>query len=342
MFEIFRFPFIKTIASRRYNKAFGLGESPIFTEYNQDFIFNIKFGNILKCSGDILLCPLSEDFKPSNPLSRRIIEKEGKWLKQTIEKLYTSEHPQWIGSEHVAFLPCRKLKYRGLLFVSVDFYSENRENINTARIAEALEVAAKYNCQRLTCPENVLYTESQKHDYDYIFYQWNSVINSLKDAFKIEFVIETLVQKKIASITRLQDSVVYYNFRNADVEYLPACSQILPHFRKHIKYIRTVYSLSARTAYQIRQLLTSPIKESKANRLFKKLHRIMGEYDESSVCNCNEGFEFFILGLCKEMPWNFFEIAGLLFNFPFEEGFNEFILAERFSDISKFEYRSKQ
>ena len=87
MLEIFRFPFIKTIASKRCDKAFGLGENPFPNRCDQDFVFNIKFGNILKSSGDILLCPLSEGFKPSNPLSRKIIEKEGKWLKKIIETL---------------------------------------------------------------------------------------------------------------------------------------------------------------------------------------------------------------------------------------------------------------
>ena len=150
----------KTIISRRFKElAFLDCGGNLFRDglWNEDFIFNVKMGNLLKNSGDILLCPISECFRPSNPLSREIIRKEGKWLKDKIEDLYTSETAKWIGSEHVAFLPCRKLKYRGILFVCVDFYSENRAEINAARIAEALVVARRYGCAKLTCPQNILY-----------------------------------------------------------------------------------------------------------------------------------------------------------------------------------------
>ena len=343
MFETLRFPFIKTIASKRYDKAFGLGDTPILTGYNQDFIFNIKFGNILKSSGDILLCPLSEDFKPSNPLSRKIIKKEGKWLKKTIDELYTSEHPQWIGSEHVAFLPCRKLKYRGIFFVSVDFYSENREEINALRIAEALEVAHKYNCKKLTCPQNLLYNPNEKYSFDYLYYQWNRIIQALNHKAKIDFVIETIVQRNLTGFHMLQNSMTLYDFSNSLVEYLPNCAQILPHYRKQLKSINTAYYFSEKTAKQIRCLLTSEIKQSHAERLFNKLFRLMGAYGETSPSSGNEGFIFYLLGLCHEMPWNFLKLKELFDNLPkdMHGSFDNFIFKERFRDISKFEYRSK-
>ena len=343
MLEIFRFPFIKTIASKKYDKVFGLGDTPVLTGCNQDFIFNLKFGNILKSSEDILLCPLSEEFKPSNPLSRKIIKKEGKWLKKSIEELYTSEHPQWIGSEHVAFLPCRKLKFRGILFVSVDFYSENREEINVARIAEALEVAARYNCRKLTCLENLLYNTDEKYSFDYLYYQWNNIILALKNKIKIDFVIETIVQKNLRGFHLFQGAMTLYDFSNSLVEYLPNCAQILPQYRKQLKSINTVYYFSNRTAKQIRHLLTAEINQRQANRLFKKLFRLMGTYGESSVMSCNEGFIFFILGLCHEMPWNFLKLKELFDNLPKDKhgAFDNFIYRERFRDISKFEYRSR-
>jgi len=343
MIEILRFPFIKTIASKRCDKAFGLGENSIPTRCNQDFVFNIKFGDILKSSGDILLCPLSEDFKPSNPLSRKIIEKEGKWLKRTIEALYTLEHPHWIGSEHVAFLPCRNLKYRGILFVSVDFYSENREEINAARIAEALEVAARYNCQRLTCSENLLYNPDKKYSFDYIYYQWDEIILALKHKVKINFVIETLVQRNLRGFHFFQSSMTLYDFSNSLVEFLPNCAQILPHYRKQLKSVNTVYYFSDKTAKQIRRLLTTEIKQRQANRLFNKLHFLMGNYGETSVTSCNEGFIFYLLGLCHEMPWNFLKLKELFENLPKDKhgNFDNFIFKERFRDLTKFEYRSK-
>ena len=313
MLEIFRFPFIKTIASKRYDKVFGLGDTPVLTGCNQDFIFNLKFGNILKSSGDILLCPLSEEFKPSNPLSRKIIKKEGKWLKKSIEDLYTSEHPQWIGSEHVA------------------------------RIAEAMEVAARYNCRKLTCPENLLYNTDEKYSFDYLCYQWNNIILALKNKIKIVFVIETIVQKNLRGFHLFQGAMTLYDFSNSLVEYLPNCAQILPQYRKQLKSINTVYYFSNRTAKQIRHLLTAEINQRQANRLFKKLFRLMGTYGESSVMSCKEGFIFFLLGLCHEMPWNFLRLKELFDNLPKDKhgAFDNFIYRERFRDISKFEYRSR-
>ena len=53
----------------------------------RNFVCNIKFGNLLKESGDILLCPLSENFVPSNFLAQSIVRTEGKWLKDKLENL---------------------------------------------------------------------------------------------------------------------------------------------------------------------------------------------------------------------------------------------------------------
>ncbi len=345
MSELLRFPFIKIISLQKTTniRSFDLKTSKMLKEYDKDFLSKIQFGDILKSSGDILLCPVSENFKPSNSLSRKIIKKEGKLLKKEIESLCSSDSPKWIGSEHVAFLPCRKLKYRGILFVSIDFYSDNREDINAARIAEALEVADKYNCIKLTCPQNLLYSpEDNNFSFDYIECQWVDIILALKDKIKIDFVIENLVQKNLLSFLKFQNSTPRKNIRYSLIEYLPDCAQILPHYRKKLKYIRTVYNFSARTARQLRKLLTNPIKDSKALHLFKKLQKIMGVYHENGSRLCNEGFEFFVFRLCKEMPWNFQKLKELFENLPEDKygSFNNFIFEKRFSDLSMFEYRS--
>ena len=67
----------------------------------------------------------------------------------------------------------------------------------------------------------------------------------------------------------------------------------------------------------------------------------MDLYEESGVGRCNEGFEFFILGLCNEMPWNFLQLKELFENLPEDKygSFDDFIFKERFRDLSKFEYR---
>ena len=49
-----------------------------------DFVCRIRFGNLLRDSGDILLCPLGEDFKPSNPLAHWVVTREGKWLRKKL------------------------------------------------------------------------------------------------------------------------------------------------------------------------------------------------------------------------------------------------------------------
>lgn len=116
MTDLLRFPFIKTLSSVVYDKAFGLTGNPQSTLIDQNFIFKIRYGNLLKDSGDILLCPISEGFKPSNPISRSIIKKEGKWLDKEIKNLYSSDNAKWIGSEHVAFFSVQEFEVQGNSF----------------------------------------------------------------------------------------------------------------------------------------------------------------------------------------------------------------------------------
>ena len=304
------FDFLKTkiIASVKMKGIQGFSDFNPFTPYKQDFICNLKFGDLLKDSGDILLCPLSEGFKPSNPLSRQIIVKEGKWLKDEIESLYQGKRSNWIGFKHVVFLPCRKLKYRGIIFVSVDFYSENRREVNVKRIAEAFEVAEKYNCARLSCPKNFLYVQQNEwyiFDCNYSGYgQVEEVVNCLPSNTKIDFIVDIVIQKNLHGYQILNASYAKYDFRTAVIEQLPQCSEILPHYRKKIKQIRTVYSIPNRIARLIRRILIYPIVEVKAIKAFNRIVRYMGYYYESSPENGNEGFSQFILRMCKEMPWN--------------------------------------
>ena len=52
MTDILRFPFIKTISTVVYDKAFGLTGTPQPTPIDQSFIYKIRYGNLLKDSGD--------------------------------------------------------------------------------------------------------------------------------------------------------------------------------------------------------------------------------------------------------------------------------------------------
>ena len=305
--NFFDFLRMKIISSVKMKGIQGFSDySPCYL-YEQEFICNLMFGNLINNSGDILLCPISECFKPSNPLSRKIIRLEGKWLEKEIESIYMSKRKTWIGSEHVAFFPCRKLKYRGILFVCVDFYSNDRVEKNIYRIAEAFKVAAKYNCARLACPKNFLYEyfdESNMSDFDIWYRQIESVVRALSDEIKISFIVDIVIQKSLNGYRILRGTYAKYDFRTAVNENIPQCAEILPHYRKRIKHIRTVYSISDKIARMVRQLLTFSITGRRAKKCFDKLVKYFGDYYESSVVNGNEGMDMYLLGICQEMPWN--------------------------------------
>ena len=56
----------------------------------------------------------------------------------------------------------------------------------------------------------------------------------------------------------------------------------------------------------------------------------MGDYKETGAGHCNKGLHFFLLGLCKEMPWMFNEPTTAIKEFyaqiGYEKGLDEFIL----------------
>ena len=344
----------KTIVSKKYKRCLDNFQG----ENQQQILYRINFGDLLKDSGDILLCPLSSDFKPSNPLSRKILEKEGKWLSESIKNIYdfhnlknqyredklgfTINAGAYIGSEHVAFMPCRKLKYRGILFVSVDFYSENREEINAKRIAEAFEVAAKYKCKKLSCPRNFLYGASRTETGFYDLEQeLEKVIENVSNDIQIDFVIEYVVKKDFFTFREYADNIVYYDFSTSIVEYLPESAEILPFYRSVMKKIRTVHSLNNGEVRLIHKILTPDhLNKKQLFRAFRKLRKIMGDYEETGTDHCNDGFAFYLLGLCNEMPWMFNELLVCIKDFYKKEGYaenlDEFIFKERFSDLKKF------
>lgn len=105
------------------------------------FYCSLRFGNLLKDKGDILLCPIGEDFKPANPLAYWVVEREGKYLKNVLKNLEGTEYDK---TDFSVFIPCKKLHYKGIIFVCVDFHSENRADINAKRIADGFLLAKKH------------------------------------------------------------------------------------------------------------------------------------------------------------------------------------------------------
>lgn len=208
----------------------------------------------------------------------------------------------WIGSEHVTFLPCRKLKYRGILFVSVDFYSENRVDINTERIAEAFIVAKKYNCRKLSCPENFLYENFESEPcIEQLFSQVAKVVSQLqKEDQKIDFMIDIIIRNTFFNYLRFRSDKKYYDFSKTFLELLPKCSEILPWYRKRIKHNYRANALNNKDAKNVRKILTAQnISIKKVLKVEKRLHKALGDYE-----GCPE-FQQFLLWMLEEMPWNY-------------------------------------
>ena len=277
----------------------------------------ITRGDLLKQEGDILLCPVSKDFKPSNPLSHWIIEAEGKWLKKAIIE---SEKNGWIGSKYTKFFPCRKLKYRGIIFVSVDFYSENKEEINIERMAEAFSIAEKYNCVKLNCPENILYSTMNisEEGYDLNYYQLLRIFQKLDEKnvitnFNIDIVIRIRAFK---DLYRCHMTGLMYDYSNIFNERIPYSSIIIPWYRKRICKVRNAFEINSRMAKKMFSILTQDnISHSKVQKIFSYLRKKMEDYYETGVGRGNEGFACTLLEFCSEFPWNYFFLMEELNSF---------------------------
>ncbi len=165
------------------------------------FTCTIRFGNLLTNKGNILLCPLGEGFKPANPLAHWVVEKEDINLEKILQDCNRIDIER---TDNTLFIPCKKLKYRGILFVGVDFHSENRESINAKRIAEALSFVKKLNCSKLSCPEDFLYSP-QVQSYRDLFNEFNRAIMETKEDEKINFEIEFILKRNLTTYSRYAD-----------------------------------------------------------------------------------------------------------------------------------------
>ena len=280
-----------------------------FIQYQtgSDFVCRIRFGNLLCDSGDVLLCPLGNGFVPSNPLSHWVLEKEGKWLKKKLAACIKVTK-----DTNAIFLPCRKLKYRGVIFVAVDFYLQDRVEINKKHIGEALQLAQKYGCAKLSCPENFLYDLCyERNGYNDIFFQMCYVLEKYSGT-KINFMIDFVIKPSLDSFKRLKNTILCYDFSKTYFEKLPDCAEILPWYRRKLWKIRRASSLNCFMAKKVRRLLTDDsISEKKKLRTLRQLKKKLGDYYETHTSFCNEGYLNFLLRLCNEMPWNKEKIESL-------------------------------
>lgn len=297
-----------------------LGHWPCFEPWETkkrlgtDFICRIRFGNLLKDTGDILLCPIGEDFKPSNPLAHWVVEKEGTWLKRKLSNLIKEDY---IGTDHAAFLPCHKLKYRGIIFVSVDFYSQERDKVNMKRIAEALLLAQKYHCAKLSCPELFLYRDYEyTPTYDFLIGELNETVRTLNETDEINFMIEFVIKRSIRNYTRLKNSFYSYdNYTKALFERFPVTAEILPWYRKRMKSIKRIYPIGPVLAHMIHHVLSyENVSTWYINVVAKILIFKFGWYFEVDPgITCNKGGLKFLCEFCSEMPWNYIKLCELFY-----------------------------
>ena len=167
------------------------------------FYCTLRFGNLLKDKGDILLCPLGEGFKPANPLAHWVVEREGEYLKDALKNLEESEYDK---TEFSVFIPCQKLKYRGIILVCVDFHSENRTDINAKRIADSFLLAKKHECKKLSCPIGFLYEVSHPGSCKEFFYEFDKVIREMgDDAKNIDYLIEFVIKRSLYNYSMFKD-----------------------------------------------------------------------------------------------------------------------------------------
>lgn len=167
------------------------------------FYCSLRFGNLLKDKGDILLCPIGEDFKPANPLAHWVVEKEGKYIKSALKNLEKTEYDK---TEFSLFIPCKKLKYKGIVFTCVDFHSENRTDVNAKRIADGFLLAKKHKCEKLSCPIGFLYEESHPESCKEFFSEFDKVIRGMdEDAKNIDYLIEFVIKRSLYNYSMFKD-----------------------------------------------------------------------------------------------------------------------------------------
>ena len=279
-----------------------------------DFLCRIRFGNLMKDYGDILLCPVSRDFRPSNPLAHRILKKE----KQLKKKLENFKYEDRIGTKHTLFLPCKRLHYRGIIFVSLDFYSTNRAENNAMRLAEAFLLARKYNCTKLSCSKNILYESDEEFSNsnyeENMFKQIRTIIEHYNaEKMNINFIVDIVLQRNFENYLHLA-KICTYDYSHVFAEKIPACSEILPWYRRKLHSVIRATSIDIFTAYKVRRMLCDEnISEREIKIILKRIYRKFGDWYESSCEHVSIGYESFILNkLIKELPWNFKKIKSAI------------------------------
>lgn len=267
--------------------------------YNNYVLF--KFADLLKNTGDLLLCPVSDDFKLSNPLSRKINKSEKKKIQKELDH-YHDIIPE-AKTDHCIFLPIRHLKYRGVILVQMDFYSKERKVTNISRIAEAFSLAQRFNCCKFSLPKNILY-DDQYYELEVLVeieLQNMAACMQAHDTM-IDFTIEIIVDKFIPQKFRL-----YHRKIRNHLEKYTYTRKLYPFLREQgdCWFLAEEYMYSRSVRKKILKILTdrnTPDKDILWMIKYLKA-RLDHEYD-TGVGRGNLGFENEILELLRELPWN--------------------------------------
>ena len=96
--------------------------------------------------------------------------------------------------------------YRGIIFVCVDFHSENRTDINAKRIADSFLLAKKHECKKLSCPIGFLYEGSHPDTCKEFFSEFDKVIREMSDDAKnIDYLIEFVIKRSLYNYSMFKD-----------------------------------------------------------------------------------------------------------------------------------------
>ncbi len=285
---------------RIYSSGFYMNQTEI-DNFIKNYSVLFKFGNLLKNKGDVLLCPVSEGFKLSNPLSQKINKIENlnveKWI--TDARMNPSVAYR---SNHCLFLPLQKLKYRAIVLIEMDFYSELRREINLSRVIESFTLLKKFNCCKLSIPKDMLYDHSR-----YNGLRIQSELHNIYDILKgynseIDFLIEVVIN------TYNEPDFMYYS---RDIKYT---AERYPYSKKLYSFMKDPsdsmfypkeYLYWNTEANLIKKVLTNRnIQLNDLSFLIKILEKKQGDYFETGVGRSNLGYKKELISLLDELPWN--------------------------------------
>lgn len=266
----------------------------------------IKTGNILKQAGDLLLCPTTIDWVPSSDLLNNILKIEGNYLKKKLENIHQEG---WIGSENVIFLPCKKLKYRGLLLVKIEFAKKDSYSNNLINLAEAFQIASLCNCKKLTIPANIMNELNFVSGSCFVNVQIKYILSKIPESVELDFYIENILEKALVPYSPNISFWPNFDFSEIPCEKLPKSALILPWYKKQTKDLNQRIWIGKKNKKRLLKNLTN--EDLSIKQITKILIQIRPNIIKKNFSGARKKDELFfktVFDLCKELPWNYHKI----------------------------------